>query len=407
MSKDLSIAFCGKRFINPFTIAASPPSDNRERVERAFAAGWGGAVLKTTSVESEPVDLAYPMMSGLSYRDQRHAAFYNIDLISERHIEEICADIRYLKEQYPDRMIIGSIMAGSQADWEELVHKLEDAGADLIECSMSCPQGDGDGTIPVNDPALTETVTGWIKQARRKNTPIIVKLAPVVTDIAAIGKAAKRGGADALAAIDTVRAYAGVNLDTLEPLLNVRGKSSYCGMSGPAIRPIAMACIADLAQNVGLPIAGIGGLTTWRDAAEFVLLGASNLQICTAVMRYGFGMIDDLCTGLANYLDEKGFATLGDMVGLSLTAFTEHELFDRKTRMVSAIDAELCIGDNACYVACAHGGYNAISLGESYPAVDADKCRGCGLCQSVCPVPGCIALQEKACDSPGPLPQND
>jgi len=394
MSKDLSIEFCGRKFINPFTIAASPPSDCRERIERAFSAGWGGAVLKTTSVENEKVDLVYPMMGGLSYRNQRHASFYNIDLISERHIEEICDDIRYLKERYPEHMMIGSIMAGSRADWEELVHKLEDAGADLIECSMSCPQGEGDGTIPVNDAALTEEVTGWIRDARRKNTPIIVKLSPIVTDIAVIGNAAKRGGADALAAIDTVRSYAGVNLDTLEPQLSVRGKSLYCGLSGPSVKPIAMACIADLSQNVGIPVAGIGGLTTWKDAAEFLLLGASNLQICTAIMKYGFGMIDDLNSGLLNYMDEKGFDSLGDMVGKVLPSFAAHEDLDRSVKMVSSIDKELCIGCNSCYVACSNGGYHAISLGGETPSIDESKCRGCGVCQSVCPVAGCMNLKK-------------
>ncbi len=392
-TRDLSIDFCGKHFVNPFTIAASPPSDTRERVERAFEAGWGGAVLKTTSVASEPVDLVYPMMGGLSYQEKRHAAFYNIDLISERHIDEICEDIRYLKAKYPDRIVIGSIMAGNRAEWEELVFKLESAGADMIECSMSCPQGEGDGTIPVNDPALTREVTGWIHAARKKETPIIVKLAPVVTDLSAIAMAAKEGGADALCAIDTVRGFSGIDLNTLEPKLSVRGKSTFCGISGPAIKPIAMACIAELAQNIGLPVAGVGGLTSWEDAAEFLLLGAGNLQICTAIMRYGFEMIDDLTAGLSNYMEAKGFASLSDMVGGCLGTFAEHETLDRKVKMVSSIDRSSCVRDNACYIACRDGGYNAISLGEEGPVIDESKCRGCGVCLSVCPVGGCMALK--------------
>lgn len=393
--QDLSIDFCGRHFVNPFTVAASPPSDNRARVERAFEAGWGGAVFKTTSVESEVVDLVYPMMGALSYKDRRHAAFYNIDLISERHIDEICADIRYLKGKFPDRMAIGSIMAGSRAEWEELVSKLEAAGADMIECSMSCPQGEGDGTIPVNDPALTREVTGWIKAALTKDTPIIVKLAPIVTDLSAIGFAAKEGGADALCAIDTVRGFPGIDLDTLEPKLSVRGKSTFAGMSGPAVKPVAMACIAELAQNVGLPVAGVGGLTTWQDAAEFLLLGASNLQVCTAIMRYGFEIVTDLKAGLANYMAEKGFRSLGDMVGKCLGTFAEHEQLDRKIKQISSINPDTCIGCNSCYIACRDGGYNAIELGSELPVIDAEKCRGCGVCQSVCPVEGCMVLKRK------------
>ncbi len=393
IKQDLSIDFCGKHFVNPFTIAASPPSDKRERVERAFEAGWGGAVFKTTSVESEPVDLVYPMMGALAYKDRRHNAFYNIDLISERHINEICDDIRYLKAKFPDRMLIGSIMAGSRREWEELVTKLEDAGVDMIECSMSCPQGEGDGTIPVNDPALTKEVTGWIKAALKRDTPIIVKLAPIVTDIVAIGRAAKEGGADALCAIDTVRCFPGINLDTLEPKLSVQGKSTFAGMSGPAAKPIALACIADLAQNVGLPVAGVGGLTTWQDAAEFLLLGASNLQVCTAIMRYGFEIVDDLKTGLANYMQEKGFVSLNEMVGKCLSTFDEHENLDRKIKQVSSINPDTCIGCNSCYIACRDGGYNAITTGEVRPTIDETKCRGCGVCQSVCPVDNCMLLK--------------
>lgn len=389
----LSLEFCGKHFVNPFTLAASPPSDTRERIERAFEAGWGGAVFKTTSVESEVVDLAYPMMGGLSYKDQRHASFYNIDLISERKIDEICDDIRYLKAKFPERILIGSIMAGCKEDWEELTSKLEAANVDMIECSMSCPQGEGDGTIPINDPTLAKEVTGWIKSALSKDTPLIVKLAPIVTDIVAIGNAAKEGGADALCAIDTVRGFPGIDLDTLEPKLSVRGKSTFGGLSGPAIRPIALACVADLAQNVQLPIAGVGGLTTWRDAAEFLLLGASNLQLCTAIMRYGFEMIDDLKSGLINYILEKGFASIHDMVGKCLGTFAEHDDLDRTVKVVSSINRDICIRDNACYVACRDGGYNAIILTDDVPRIDEEKCRGCGVCLSVCPVDDCMVLK--------------
>lgn len=391
----LGIDFCGVHFVNPFTIAASPPSDRRDRIERAFAAGWGGAVFKTTSVEGNPVDLVYPMMGALSYKNNRHSTFYNIDLISERHIDEICSDIVYLKKKYPDRILIGSIEGSNHAEWIQLVEKLEDVGVDMIECSMSCPQGDaGTGVIPVNDPDMTRKVTGWICNARRKNTPVIVKLNPIVTNLSAIAEAAKEGGADAVCTIDTVRGYAGVDLNSLEPKLSVRGQSSFCGLSGPAVKPIAMACISEIAQNVKMPIAGVGGVTTWQDAAEFLLLGASNVQVCTAIMKYGVEIIEDLTTGLLNYMEEKGFETLDDMVGRCTNQVKNNEDLDRETKIVSSIDRNLCIDCNSCYIACRDGGFNAISVNENGAWIDETKCRGCGVCQSVCPVAGCMVLKK-------------
>ena len=252
---DLSVDFCGKRFINPFSIASSPPSDRRERIERAFQAGWAGAVFKTTSVEGEPVRLAYPIMSACTGKGT--GAYGNIDLISERHIREICSDIQYLKERYPDRILTGSIMARNRGEWELLVRELEDAGADMIECSMSCPQGDGTGIIPVTDAGMTKEVTGWICGARRKDTPVIVKLTPMVANLSEIAAAAKEGGADAVCAIDSLHGYCGIDLHTMLPKLSVGGKSTYCGISGPAVKPVALACVSELARTSGLPVAGV------------------------------------------------------------------------------------------------------------------------------------------------------
>lgn len=395
MAVDLSVDFAGVKFINPFAIAASPSSDRLELVGRSFEAGWAGSVLKTTSVEKEPVDLVFPIMAGLEVEEKRLGGLFNIDLISERHIDEIEKDIRILKKEFPDRVVIGSIMASSREDWVELVRRLEDAGADLIECSMSCPQGEG-GSIPVADPALTEKVTRWIKEAARR-VPVSVKLTPNVTDIVAVARAAQAGGADALCAIDTVKALVGVDLETEEPLPSVGGKSTWGGLSGPAIKPIALGCVAELAQNVPLPIAGVGGITTWTDAAEFILLGATTLQVCTAAMKYGFGIIEELCEGLAFYLERKGLSAVTQLRGRSLSKLVPHEELSRAYRAVSSIDHSLCQKDGLCVVACRDGAYSAISLGpDRLPVVDEEKCRGCGLCTAVCPVPGCVKLRPVA-----------
>jgi len=394
MDECLSIDFAGVRFINPFTIAASPASNTRERLVRAFNAGWGAAVLKTTSVEQERVDLVYPMMGDVRFGTKRRMGFVNIDLISERHINEIEEDIRYLKAEFPDRVLIGSIMAGNRNDWIELVQRIEEAGADMIECSMSCPQGDSDGAIPAANADLTYEVTRWISQARRRNTPIIVKLTPNVTDITAIAKAAERGGANAVCAIDTVKGFGGIDLDNFEPKLSVRGQSTLGGLSGPVIKPVALACIAELAQSVRIPIAGVGGISDWSDAAEFFCLGATTVQLCTSVMRYGVGMISDLTTGLCNYLSDKEISRLSGLVGKSLPYLTDHDSLDREQNVKVHIDYKKCINDKACYIACRDGGYNAIEIGEDdRPRVDEEKCRGCGVCMSMCPVSGCIRLK--------------
>lgn len=393
MDTRLALDFAGVHFPSPFTLAASPPSDTRERIERAFQAGWGGAVFKTTSVETEVVDLVYPMMEGISYGEKRHAGFFNIDLISERHIKEICEDVRYLKDRFPDRVLMGSIMASTKADWTELVQRLEEAGVDLIESSQSCPQGeDGAGTIPAADADLTRTVTRWIKEATRKNTPIIVKMTPNVTDIAAIAKAAQEGGADAICAIDTVMGFSGINLDTLAPKMSVRGKSAFGGLSGPLVKPIGLACVAQIAQQVSIPISGVGGISDWRDAAEYIALGASTVQLCTAVMKYGVEMAEDLNSGLLRYLDKKGFENVSALVGHCLPLLTDNDSLDRSTPVKSHLDQASCTGCNGCYIACRDGGYNAISLENGSIHINTDKCRGCGVCQSVCPVSGCIHI---------------
>ncbi|MBR0445101.1 MAG: NAD-dependent dihydropyrimidine dehydrogenase subunit PreA [Clostridia bacterium] len=392
LTHDLSVDFCGKHFINPFSIAASPPSDRRERIERAFEAGWAGAVFKTTSVEEEPVHLAYPIMSACAGRGLN--AYGNIDLISERHISEICSDTRYLKERYPDRILIGSIMARNRGEWELLVHELEEAGIDMIECSMSCPQGDGSGVIPVTDPGMTKEVTGWIRDARRKDTPIIVKLTPMVANLTEIALAAKEGGADAVCAIDSVHGYCGIDLDTMLPKLSVGGKSTYCGISGPAVKPVALACVSELARTVGLPVAGVGGISTWEDAAEFLLLGAGTLQLCTAVMRNGFGIIAKLLHGLDGYMQEKGFERVSDMVGKCLDTFEDHEKLDRSAKRTAVRNPELCIGCGKCCTACQNNGYGAIRMEGKQPVINPDQCRGCGFCTLACPEEGCLTIQE-------------
>jgi len=395
MAVDLSVVFCGVKFENPFVLAAAPSTDNADMVARGFEAGWAGAILKTTSVESEVVSLAYPMMVGLDIDARRLVALENIDLISGRHIDEVEKDVRRLKKDFPKKVVAASIMGGKKEHWEELVRRLEAAGVDLIECSFSCPHGmpeKGMGSAVGQSPELTEKTARWVKDAA-KRVPVIIKLTPQIADIAAAAEAVKRSGADGVTAINTVKGLMGVDLDTFVPYPNVGGHSTYGGISGPAIKPVALRCVAEIARRVSIPISATGGVTTWRDAAEFLLLGARTVQVCTEVMRHGFGVIEDLTDGLANYLEDKGFASVEEIIGKALPHVVEHSQLPRDGKVRAHVDPEKCIRCGVCYVACRDGGHQAIEFGPDRLArVDEEKCVGCGFCPTTCPVADCLTL---------------
>ncbi|MBT9157918.1 MAG: NAD-dependent dihydropyrimidine dehydrogenase subunit PreA [Firmicutes bacterium] len=393
---DLKLRFCGIDYSNPFVLAASPCTDDDEMVARAFSLGWAGAVLKTTSVETEVVNLAYPMMSGLDYAGQRLIALQNIDLISEHHVDVVEKRIVRLKKEFPDKVVVASIMGKSQADWQSLVRRLEAAGADMIECSFSCPHGmpeKGMGSTIGQNPELTELNARWIKEAAKK-IPVVIKLTPQIADITAAAAAVKRSGADGVCAINTVKGIIGVDIDNYAPLPQVNGKSCIGGISGPAIKPVALRCVAEIARKVDIPITATGGISNWRDAVEFLLLGARNLQLCTIVMQHGFRVIDDLVDGLDNYLGRQGIARVEDLVGRALPNLVEHSQLPRGHKALSALVADRCLKCGRCYLACRDGGHQAINLGsDRLPIIDKEKCVGCGFCAAACPVDGCLYMQ--------------
>jgi dihydropyrimidine dehydrogenase (NAD+) subunit PreA len=390
MAVDISVDFCGVKFPNPYVLAAAPPTDKPDMIKRAFEAGWGGAVIKTLSVPGEPVSLVYPMMYGSAHRGQPLMGLENIDLISEHHVDEWLPHIPEIKKQFPDKVLIASIMGSKKEDWQSLVRQLEDAGVDMIECSFSCPHGmpeRGMGSTIGQDPELTERTAKWIKQAA-KRVPVIIKLTPNITDITLSAQAVKKSGADGVCAINTVKGIISYDLDTWVPHPNVGGKSTYGGYSGPAVKPIALKCVAEIAKKVGIPITAVGGMWDWRDAVEFLLSGATTVQSCTAVMAMGFRIIDDLCEGLENYLEEKGLSSVSELIGKGLPNIAGHGELSRDNVVRSYIDQDLCIKCNLCHIACMDGGHQAIERKEYDRSVitDTEKCVGCGFCPSVCPV---------------------
>jgi dihydropyrimidine dehydrogenase (NAD+) subunit PreA len=394
---DLSVDFAGIKSPNPFWLASAPPTNMGSMVERAFDAGWGGAVWKTLG---EPIRNVSSRLASIDGAGQRMIGLNNIELITDRPLEVNLREIRDCKRKYPKHAVIVSLMVESKREaWHEIVKRAEDTGADGFELNFGCPHGmseRGMGAAMGQVPEYTCMVTEWVKEAA--TLPVIVKLTPNVTSINPPARAAVRGGADALSLINTINSVMGVNLDTLVPHPNVNGMAAHGGYCGPAVKPIALNMVSELARDpeVNVPISGIGGISTWRDAAEFLALGASNVQVCTAVMHHGYRIVEDMIDGLSNYLDEKGFATVNDFVGASTPRITDWGALDLNYKTVARIDHSKCIQCNLCHVACEDGAHQCIPLvrleAGRFPVVDEHECVGCNLCYLVCPVPGCISM---------------
>jgi dihydropyrimidine dehydrogenase (NAD+) subunit PreA len=400
---ELGIEFAGIRSPNPFWLASAPPSNSGAQVHRAFECGWGGAVWKTVGAPVLNVSNRY---GAWHYGSQRMVGINNVELISDRPLEVNLREIREVKRAWPDRAVIVSAMVESTPEtWRDIVHRIEDTGADGIELNYGCPHGmseRGMGSAVGQVPEYCEQITQWVTEAAK--LPVIVKLTPNVTNVVLPARAALTGGAQALSLINTINSIVGVDLDSLEITPSVAGKGGHGGYAGPAIKPIALNMLVALGADEAIsraapPISAMGGISTWHDAAEFLLLGATSLQVCTAVMHYGFRIIEDLCDGLSNWMDSKGFQSIGDFRGRSLHRTSEFKDFDLSFRAVARIDADRCIKCDLCYVACMDAAHQCIDLvatngDRPQPTVREQDCVGCRLCYNVCPVEGCTSMVE-------------
>src|SRR5271169_3330474 len=365
----LETTFCGIQCLNPFWLASAPPTNCGEQIMRAFDAGWGGAVWKTIGAPITNVSSRY---SSIDWEGRRMMGFNNIELISDRPTEVNLQEIAEVKRRYPKHVVIASLMVESKREtWHDIVQRAEDAGADGLELNFGCPHGmseRGMGSAVGQVPEYCQQITGWAKEKAR--TPVIVKLTPNISDIRMPARAAKRGGADALSAINTINSITGIDLDTFVPRPNVGGYSAHGGYCGPAVKPIALHVVQQIASDpeVRLPISGIGGISDWREAAEFILLGCGTVQVCTAAMHYGYRIVEDMIDGLSNWMDEKGFRTIDDFRGLSVPKVTEWKHLDLNFKIVARIDRDKCIGCDLCYIACWDGAHQCIHLeGHKYP----------------------------------------
>ena len=398
---DLSTTFAGIRSPNPFWLASAPPTDKEYNVVRAFEAGWGGVVWKTLGEAGPPiVNVNGPRYAALYSQDRRLIGFNNIELITDRPLEVNLAEIRRVKRAWPDRALVVSIMVPCQEDaWKAILPQVEDTGCDGVELNFGCPHGmseRGMGSAVGQVPEYIEMVTRWCKHYTK--LPVIVKLTPNVADIKPPALAAHRGGADAVSLINTINSVMGVDLDTLLIVPSTGGQGSHGGYCGPAVKPIAQNMVAEIARApamAGLPISGIGGITTWRDAAEFIALGCGNVQICTAAMTYGFKIAQDLCDGLSEYLDAKAMRSIDELRGRAVPSIVDWNQLNLNHVEKARIDQSLCIQCGRCHIVCEDTSHQAISAtlnGKRHFEVMDDECVGCNLCVSVCPVPDCITM---------------
>jgi dihydropyrimidine dehydrogenase (NAD+) subunit PreA len=395
---DLSIDLAGIRSPNPFWLASAPPTNTGDQVMRAFDAGWGGAVWKTVG---EPIVNVSSRYAAIDLGSTRMMGLNNIELITDRPIDVNLREIAEVKRRYPKHAVIVSLMVESKREvWHEMVKRAEDTGADGLELNFGCPHGmseRGMGAAVGQVPEYTCQITEWVKEVAR--TPVIVKLTPNVTDVTYAARAARRGKADAVSLINTVNSVIGVDLDTFAPRPDVGGRSSHGGYCGAAVKPIALHMVSAVCKDaeVQLPVSAIGGISTWRDAAEFILLGATGVQVCTAVMKYGFRIIDDLVDGLSTYLDGKGLRSVAELRGRALPAVTSWEELDLNYKIIADVDQDKCIGCGLCYVACNDGAHQSIAAraeaGRTRVTILDDHCVGCNLCSLVCPVDGCITMK--------------
>ncbi len=426
---DLSIDMCGIKSPNPFWLASAPPTNSGEQIMRAFDAGWGGAVWKTLG---NPIVNVSSRFGAVEYTGSKMMGFNNIELISDCPLATNLKEMTEVKKKYPNNAVIASIMVDTKDEWQDIIRMCEDTGADGLELNFGCPHGmceRGMGSAVSAEPKVLEEIAGWARSFTKM--PILTKLSPNVSDMIVPARAAVKAGTDGLSLINTVKSVIGVDLDSLLIQPAVGDSSSNGGYCGPAVKPIALYFLSQLSRDreVTVPISGIGGVSDWRDAAEFIALGSTSVQVCTAVMHYGYRIVEDMCNGLSEYLDSKGMESVNELRGVAIKGYKEWGNLDLNYELVAKIDSEKCIGCQLCYTACRDGAHQCIHVKESectawhgdadhgvnprtnvekavmhaategeggprVPFIDEDECIGCNLCSLVCPVSDCITMEK-------------
>jgi dihydropyrimidine dehydrogenase (NAD+) subunit PreA len=399
---DLRTNFVGIKSPNPFWLASAPPTDKEYNVVRAFKAGWGGVVWKTLGEDPHIVNVNGPRYGAIHSGDRRLLGLNNIELITDRPLQTNLDEIKRVKRDWPDHAMIVSLMVPcEERNWAAILKRVEETDCDGVELNFGCPHGmseRGMGSAVGQVPEYIEMVARWCKANTRM--PVIVKLTPNITDIRKPARAAKQGGADAVSLINTINSIMSIDLDSFAPEPTIDGKGTHGGYCGPAVKPIALSMVSEIARDAetkGLPISAIGGITTWRDALEFILLGAGTAQVCTAAMTYGFKIVQEMITGLENWMDERGYKRLDELVGKAVPNVTDWQYLNLNYVTKARIDQDKCIQCGRCYAACEDTSHQAISMSPTnagkrrFEVID-EECVACNLCIEVCPVEDCITM---------------
>ncbi len=399
---DLSVDFCGVHCENPFFLSSSIVAGDYDMCARALEAGWGGVVFKTVGF-LKPEEVS-PRFGAMGKEGTPFVGFKNLEQISEHDLSYNLEVFRKLKKNYPDKVLIASIMGQTDEEWRKLSELVTEAGADIIECNFSCPQmaEKGLGSDVGQNPDLVHRYTELVKSAT--HVPVLAKMTPNIGNMEVPAMAAAEGGADGIAAINTIKCILGVDTSTLESYPSIGGKCAVSGYSGKAVKPIALRFIYDLANCKALgnlELSGIGGIETWHDALEFILLGCRNIQITTAVMQYGYRIIEDIISGTKAYMAEHNVKSISELVGAALENIVPADMLDRSTVVYPKFDHKKCIGCGRCVISCSDGGHQALEINQTAKkaVLHAKKCVGCHLCVLVCPT-GAVTGENRRISKP-------
>ncbi|MBQ9708805.1 MAG: NAD-dependent dihydropyrimidine dehydrogenase subunit PreA [Firmicutes bacterium] len=396
INKDLSITYMGTKFQNPFCLSSSPVGGNYDMVAKCFETGWAGVFYKTVGIFV--ADECSPRFDQTNKEGLPWVGFKNMEQISDKPTELNFEYMYRLKRDYPDHVVIPTIMGSSEEEWKQLAKMCDELGAPMIEGNFSCPQmtshamGSDVGTNPELVKKYCQAVSSTTK------IPFIAKMTPNITTMEIPARAALEGGAAGVSTINTIKSITNIDFEHNVGMPVVDGKSSISGYSGAAVKPIALRFICQLLQDeiIGkTEVSGIGGIETWRDAAEFLALGCRNVQVTTAIMQYGYRIVEDMINGMQHFMDQKGYNNLDEFIGCALNNIIPAEELNRDFKILPNFSDEKCVGCGRCYVSCYDGGHQAIDWNEEKrrPELN-DKCVGCHLCLNVCPVKDCITPGE-------------